>query len=109
METRGGPGAGVSDPPRGLWGLAAVRVRLSVQEVVELPVLHPEQQGLDLGPGVDQGGAVGETRVADGDRTALGQLGEFDAVTRGAVAALAPVRAGDVARADSVEHVLASR
>src|SRR4051812_32933931 len=105
METRGGPGAGVSDPPRGLWGLAAGRVRLSVQEVVELAVLDAEQQGLDLGPGVHEGRPVGKTGVADGDGTALRQLGELDAVTRGAVPALAPVHTRDVARPDSVEHV----
>src|SRR4051794_37093057 len=77
---------------------------ISGEEVVELGALHELDEGLDLGARVDEGGLLGEARVADGDRAAGTELGELDAVAGGAEAALAPGDAGQLVGRDSVVH-----
>src|SRR5205823_1355693 len=61
-------------------------------QVVELAILGPDQEGLDLGPGIDQGRSGRVPGVADRDRVAV-QLSELDAAAaRVAGLALAPPR-----------------
>ena len=59
----------------------------SGEEVVEVPVLHAEDQGVDLGVGVEQYGAVGVPGVPHRNAPTGGHPSHFDTVAGGAAAA----------------------
>src|SRR4051812_43921589 len=76
------------------------------RKAVELPVLHPKDEGADLITCVDQGWTSGKTGVTDRD-TAVRQFGELDTVAlRVAVPALAPAGPGKVSGRHAVVGLL---
>src|SRR6516165_7961969 len=93
-----GPGAGSRTPPVGSAGQPG-------QQVVEFAQLDALDKGRDLGPGVDEGGALRVPRVADRELTGA-QAGHLDTrALRVAETALTPDRAGQFRRGHSVVGV----
>src|SRR5918994_1898912 len=76
----------------------------SAEQVVEVAVPDPAEEGVELGAGEHQGRAIGVAGVAHGD-PAAGQPGELDAVALGTAApALAPPRPRQIAGGHAVER-----